>query len=156
MTDLNQRIQNLVRHGYAHAPAIRQLMDDAGVSPSDIRGADDLAKIPVLSKDSLVKIHQANPPFGGFLTIDPYDLPRIYISPGPIYDPQPPPEDPETQLAPFKTIGIGRGDRVLNTFMYHLTPAGILLDEAIQSLRRHGDPHRTGQYRITDHDDDGS
>ena len=90
MTDLNQRIQDLVRHGYAHAPAIRQLMDDAGVSPSDIRGADDLAKIPVLSKDSLAEIHQANPPFGGFLTIDPYDLPRIYISPGPIYDPQPP------------------------------------------------------------------
>ena len=44
---------------YAHAPAIRQLMDDAGVSPSDIRGADDLAKIPVPSKDSLVKIHQS-------------------------------------------------------------------------------------------------
>ncbi len=133
MTDLNQRIQDLVRHGYAHAPAIRQLMDDAGVSPSDIRGADDLAMIPILSKESLVEIHQANPPFGGFLTIDPYDLPRIYISPGPIYDPQPRPEDPESQLAPFKTIGIGRGDRVLNTFMYHLSPAGILLDEAIRA-----------------------
>ena len=133
MTDLNQRIQDLVWHGYEYAPAIRKLMDDAGVAPSDIRGADDLARIPVLSKDSLVEIHQANPPFGGFLTIDPYDLPRIYISPGPIYDPQPSPEDPESQLAPFKTIGIGRGDRVLNTFMYHLTPAGILLDEAIRA-----------------------
>lgn len=133
MTDFNRRIQDLVRHGYDHAPAIRQLMDDAGVSPADIRGADDLAKIPVLSKDSLVEIHRANPPFGGFLTIDPYDLPRIYISPGPIYDPQPPPEDLQSQLAPFKAIGIGRGDRVLNTFMYHLTPAGILLDEAIRA-----------------------
>ena len=67
------------------------------------------------------------------MTIDPYDLPRIYISPGPIYDPQPPPDEPESLLAPFKYIGIGRGDRVLNTFMYHLTPAGILLDEAIRA-----------------------
>ncbi|MCY4019327.1 MAG: phenylacetate--CoA ligase family protein [Chloroflexi bacterium] len=133
MTDLNGRIQELVRHGYEHAPAIRQMMDDAGVSPGDIHGADDLAKIPVLKKDALVEIHQANPPFGGFLTIDPDDLPRIYISPGPIYDPQPLPEDPESQLAPFKYIGVGRGDRVLNTFMYHLTPAGILLDEAIRA-----------------------
>ncbi len=133
MTDLNRRIQEFVRHGYEHAPAIRQLMDDAGVSPPDIHGEDDLAKIPVLNKDALVEIHQANPPFGGFLTIDPADLPRIYISPGPIYDPQPPPEDPESQLAPFEYIGIGRGDRVLNTFMYHLTPAGILLDEAIRA-----------------------
>ena len=33
----------------------------------------------------------------------------------------------------FRYIGIGRGDRVLNTFMYHLTPAGILLDEAMRA-----------------------
>ncbi|MYI40992.1 MAG: phenylacetate--CoA ligase, partial [Chloroflexi bacterium] len=33
----------------------------------------------------------------------------------------------------MRYIGIGRGDRVLNTFMYHLTPAGILLDEAIRA-----------------------
>ena len=133
MTDINQRIRELVQHAYDYAPAIQTQMDEAGVAPSDIQGADDLAKIPVLNKDSLVEIHQANPPFGGFLTIDPDDLPRIYISPGPIYDPQPPPEDPESLLAPFKYIGIGRGDRVLNTFMYHLTPAGILLDEAIRA-----------------------
>jgi len=133
VTDINQRIRELVQHAYDYALAIQTQMDEAGVAPSDIQGADDLAKIPVLNKDSLVEIHQANPPFGGFLTIDPDDLPRIYISPGPIYDPQPPPEDPESLLAPFKYIGIRRGDRVLNTFMYHLTPAGILLDEAIRA-----------------------
>ena len=133
MTDTDRRIQELAQHAYTHSPAIRGLMEQAGVGPKDIRGADDLAKIPVLSKDALVEIHRENPPFGGFLTIDPADLPRIYISPGPIYDPQPPPQDPEAQLAPFRYLGIGRGDRVLNTFMYHLTPAGILLDEAIRA-----------------------
>ena len=133
MTDINRAIRELVRHAYDDAPAIRTLMADASLAPSDIQGADDLAKIPVLSKDSLVEIHQQNPPFGGFLTIDPDDLPRIYISPGPIYDPQPLPEDAESLLAPFQYIGIARGDRVLNTFMYHLTPAGILLDEAIRA-----------------------
>ena len=132
MTSINQRIQDLVRHAYERAPAITAWMDGAGLTPADIQTAADLARIPVLSKDRLVEIHQANPPFGGFLTIDPRDLPRIYISPGPIYDPQPPPEDPESLLAPFQSIGIGRGDRVLNTFMYHLTPAGILLDEGIR------------------------
>ena len=133
MTDVDQRIRHLVRQAYDRAPAIRELMDAAGARPADIRGAADLAKIPVLSKDSLVEIHRENPPFGGFLTIDPVDLPRIYISPGPIYDPQPPAADPEAQLAPLRYIGIGRGDRVLNTFMYHLTPAGLLLDEAIRA-----------------------
>ena len=133
MTDFDRRIRELVQHAYENAPAIRNQMDTVGVTPADIQCADDLAKIPVLSKDTLVEIHRENPPFGGFLTVDPYDLPRIYISPGPIYDPQPPPEDPEAQLAPFRYIGLGRGDRVLNTFMYHLTPAGILLDEAIRA-----------------------
>lgn len=133
MTDTDRRLQDLVQHAYEHAPAVRALLDKAGLAPSDIAGADDLAKIPVLSKDSLVDIHRENPPFGGFLTINPDDLPRIYISPGPIYDPQPPLADPGAQLAPFRYIGIGRGDRVLNTFMYHLTPAGILLDEAIRA-----------------------
>ena len=133
MTDVDARIRELVQHAYDRAPAIRKLLDEAGVAPSAISGADDLAKVPVLSKDSLVEIHRDNPPFGGFLTIDPDDLPRIYISPGPIYDPQPPLDDPEAQLAPFRYIGIARGDRVLNTFMYHLTPAGILLDDAIRA-----------------------
>ena len=132
MTTDDQRIREAVRHAYDHAPAIRRLMDEAGVGPGAVRGVDDLAKIPVLSKDALVALHQANPPFGGFLTIDPLDLPRIYISPGPIYDPQPPPDDLDADLAPLRYLGIGRGDRVLNTFMYHLTPAGILLDESIR------------------------
>ena len=133
MTEIDDRIRDLVKHACERAPAIQTLMDAADLTPADIQSAEDLAKIPVLRKDALVEMHQANPPFGGFLTIDPDDLPRIYISPGPIFDPQPPPEDPEALLAPFKYIGIGRGDRVLNTFMYHLTPAGILLDEAIRA-----------------------
>jgi phenylacetate-CoA ligase len=133
MTPFDSKIREIVAHAYAHAPAIRTLMDKAGVSPDAIQGAADLAKIPVLRKDELVEIHQQNPPFGGFLTIDPATLPRIYISPGPIYDPQPPAEDPEAVLAPFQYVGFTRGDRVLNTFMYHLTPAGLLLDEGLRA-----------------------
>lgn len=129
----DERIRELVAHAYAHAPAIKGIMDAAGVAPADIQSAADLAKIPVTSKDALVEIHAENPPFGGFLTVDPDTLPRIYISPGPIFDPQPPAADPESALAPMRYIGFGKGDRVLNTFMYHLTPAGLLLDEAIRA-----------------------
>lgn len=133
MSHFDNRVKELVAHAYANAPSIKKLLDDAGVSPDDIQTADDLVKIPVLSKDELVEIHQANPPFGGFLTIDPADLPRIYISPGPIFDPQPPPDDPEVSLAAFRYVGFQRGDRVLNTFAYHLTPAGMLLDEGLRA-----------------------
>lgn len=134
MSTHDERIRDLIAHAYAKAPAIKDILDNAGVKPDDIQSAADLAKIPVTSKDTLVEIHAANPPFGGFLAVDPDDLPRIYISPGPIYDPQPPnPENAAAGLAPFQYIGFGRGDRVLNTFMYHLTPAGLLLDEALRA-----------------------
>lgn len=133
MTRFDVRIRDLIAHAYAHAPAIRQIMESAGVTPADIQGAADLAKIPVTSKDKLVEIHQANPPFGGFLAVDAQSLPRIYISPGPIYDPQPPTDDPEAALAPFQYVGFSPGDRVLNTFMYHLTPAGLLMDDALRA-----------------------
>lgn len=133
MSHYDDRIRDLVAHAYDKAPAIKGILDQAGVTPADIQTADDLAKIPVTSKDSLVEIHAANPPFGGFLAVDPDDLPRIYISPGPIYDPQPVnPEGIDAALAPFKYVGFQRGDRVLNSFMYHLTPAGLLLDEALR------------------------
>jgi phenylacetate-CoA ligase len=129
---LDQRIRELIAHAYAHAPAVRQLMDEAGVAPDDVQSAADLARLPVTPKDRLVELQQQYPPFGGLLTVDPATLPRIYISPGPIYDPQPPPENPEALLAPFRAAGFATGDRVLNTFMYHLTPAGLLLDEALR------------------------
>jgi phenylacetate-CoA ligase len=134
VTDFDAQVRELVAHAYAHAPSIQTLMDTASVKPADIQSASDLNKIPVLSKDALVEIHQKNPPFGGFLTIDPADLPRIYISPGPIYDPQPAPANPELALEPFKAVGFGRGDRAINTFAYHLTPAGILLDEGLRAV----------------------
>lgn len=134
MTTFDERIREQIAHAYANAPAVRQIMDGAGVTPADIQTAADLAKIPVTSKDRLVEMHAANPPFGGFLAVDPAALPRIYISPGPIYDPQPfDPATAEATLAPFRYVGFGHGDRVLNTFMYHLTPAGLLLDEALRA-----------------------
>ncbi len=131
---LDDRVRDLVAFAFDYSPAMRGILDGAGVTPGDIRSAADLAKIPVTSKDRLVEIHQANPPFGGFLTVPIEDLPRIYISPGPIYDPQPVPNDPQALLEPFRSVGFGRGDRVLNTFMYHLSPAGLLMDDALRAV----------------------
>ena len=130
----DQRIRDLIAHAYANAPTVRELMDGAGVTPENIQSAADLPKYPFTPKDKLVDFQQKNPPFGGLLTVDPATLPRIYISPGPIYDPQPVRENAESLLAPFQAVGFGAGDRVLNTFTYHLTPAGLLMDEALRAL----------------------
>jgi phenylacetate-CoA ligase len=134
LTTIDTRIRDLIAHVYNHAPAIRRIMDERGLTPADLQSAADLAKFPVISKDALTEMHVGGELFGGLLAIDPAHLPRIYISPGPIYDPQPTlPEDvPNGTIFAMHSIGIGRGDRVLNTFAYHLTPAGHLVDENLR------------------------
>src|SRR5690606_9606087 len=128
----DQSLKGLVAHAHAHAPANKQLVVDAGVRPEGTESPPDLPNIPVTHKDRLEQIHAANPPCGRFLTVRTATLPRTYIPPGPIFGPQPPHDDMESQLAPFRYVGFGRGDKVLNTFMYHLSPAGLLLDEALR------------------------
>lgn len=135
MTALDDRIRDLIDHAYNHAPAVQRLMDEAGVRPADVQTAADLAKLPIISKDRFIQLQQENPPFGGFLAADPETLSYICISPGPIYDPIAPGEGLASGAAPaFRSAGFGRGDRVVNTFMYHLTPAGLGLDGALREL----------------------
>ncbi|RMG78353.1 MAG: phenylacetate--CoA ligase family protein, partial [Chloroflexi bacterium] len=64
MADLNTRIREHIAYAYQNAPAIKTIMDNAGVTPKDIQTVDDLAKIPVTHKDDLVRMHEENPPFG--------------------------------------------------------------------------------------------
>lgn len=133
--NLDQKIRGLIEGAYERTTAMRDRMAAAGITPKDIQSAAELQKLPVLQKDELVKLHAANPPFGGMLAMDAAELPRIYISPGPIFDPQPPlsGQDQEAALAPFRCVGFGKGDIVLNTFAYHITPAGLLFDEALRA-----------------------
>lgn len=136
MTTLHELVQKQVRHAYSNAPAIRQIMESAGVGPDDIQNVDDLARIPVISKDQLQSLQQENPPFGGFLAVPLQDLKRIYLSPGPIYDPHGYGEAAALQVATeaFTAAGFGAGDIVLNTFLYHMVPAGLLMDEAMDAI----------------------
>lgn len=122
-----------IQYVYDNAPAIRQIMDSAGVQPADIQTADDLQKIPVTSKDKLQEMQQANPPFGGFLAIPMKQLQRIYLSPGPIYDPHGVDDEVSMEAAreAFLNSGFTAEDIVLNTFLYHMVPAGLLMDEAL-------------------------
>ncbi len=50
---LGQRLRAVVAHAYQHAPRVRRTLDAAGVSPGDVRGLEDLGKLPVTRKDAL-------------------------------------------------------------------------------------------------------
>lgn len=133
MTSLESRLQPIIRHAYTHAPAVRALFDQVGLTPDDIRTLADLDRIPVTSKDRLAELQAAAPPFGGFLAVPLEHLRHIFLSPGPLY------EAHGTHSAVVDSVraalaiaGFGAGDIVLNTFGYHLIPTGLMFDETLR------------------------
>lgn len=117
---------------YDRAPAIRAVYEFAKMTPQDLKGPDDLARLAVTSKDMLLAKQRESPPFGGFLAVDETAIRRVFVSPGPIYEPQLFDDGNGHGFShTFRHAGIGPGDRVLNTWSYHLVPAGLLLDEGI-------------------------
>jgi phenylacetate-CoA ligase len=128
---LNEKLRQTVSHSYNHAPMVKEIFDQAKVQPTQIRTVKDLEKIPIIRKTDLINWQRANPPYGGFLTIPTEDVERVFISPGPIYEPL------HTRkikwfAKSFWAAGFRRGDVVINTFTYHLSPAGILFHEALR------------------------
>lgn len=117
---------------YNRAPAIRAVYESAQMTPQDLKSADALARLAVTSKDMLLEKQRESPPFGGFLAVDETAIRRVFVSPGPIYEPQLFDDGTGHGFShTFQHAGIGPGDRVLNTWSYHLVPAGLLLDEGI-------------------------
>ena len=144
---LNLRLSETIDHAYRHAPAVRGIFDKAGVSPAQIRTIKDLEKLPIIRKTDLIERQRANPPYGGFLAIPPEYIDRVFISPGPLYEP--------IQTAAIKwfaksfwAAGFRQGDRVINTFTYHMSPAGILFHEALRDCGATAIPMGTGNTEI--------
>lgn len=121
-------------YAYEKAPGYRKFLHERAIDPRNVGSMSDFARIPVLKKNRMPELHQSDPPFGGFLAVSPDRLKRIYVSPGPIYDPEGRKEDYWGLRKCLYNAGFRTGDRVMNTFSYHLTPAGIFLDEACNGI----------------------
>ncbi|MGO0121992.1 phenylacetate--CoA ligase family protein [Desulfothermobacter acidiphilus] len=125
---------DFINYAYHHAPAVKELLDRAGVRPEELRSPEDLPRLPLLRKTELAQRQRRELPFGGFLAVPPTALRRIFVSPGPIYDPQGEAEDYWRWGEALAAAGFGLGDIVQVTFSYHLTPAGFMFDEALRRL----------------------
>ena len=113
------------------APGWRQHLGD--INPADIVTRADLAHLPVLRKSELPAMQKAAPPFGGF--VDPLErFGRLFTSPGPIYEPEARHDDAWRAARGLHAAGFRPGDIVLNTFSYHLTPGGFILDGGARAL----------------------
>ena len=128
---------------FAALPAqLRSAMDNApgwaahlkGIDPDAVTSRDALAALPVLRKPELKDQQTANPPFGGFASIDVKQASRIFMSPGPIFELQGPEADPWGGARALYAAGLRSGDIVHNSLAYHLTPGGFILDNSAIAL----------------------
>ena len=127
-------LRETVRYAYEHAPATRRKMEEAGVRPEDVMEVADLGKIPLTRKADLKHIQKGDPPFGGLAAVSPGGMRRIYVSPGPTYDPEGRGQTHWRWEKAFFAAGFREGDIVQNTFSYHLSPAGLMFEEALLKL----------------------
>jgi phenylacetate-CoA ligase len=93
-----------------------------------------LAKLPVLRKSALPLLQKAEPPFAGFVPAPVSSFARLFTSPGPIFEPEGDGNDPWRAVRSLHAAGFRAGDIVLNTFSYHMTPGGFVLDGAARAL----------------------
>ena len=129
--NLEKQLRAVVSHAYRFALATRTIMDSKNLKPRDIQSYKDLEKIPVIRKTDVIDLQKVHPPYGGLLAVSPEEVERVFISPGPIYEPLHSSHIKWFARA-FWAAGFRKGDVVVNTFTYHLSPAGILFHEALR------------------------
>ncbi len=137
-----------VRRAWEGAPRARRMLEAAGVAPGDVKGLDDLGRLPFVRKDALVELQREEPPFAGLTTVSAGALARIYASPGPIYDPQGRDGDAWRLRHAMAAAGFRAGDVVLNSASYHLTPGGFMVDGGARALGCAVIPGGTGQTEL--------
>ncbi len=121
-----------IAHARANAPYFARLLKD--VEPNEVRDRKALAKLPVTRKSDLITLQKASPPFAGMAAVAAGALGRVFSSPGPIYDPQGARGDFWRMGRALFAAGFRRGDLVHNTFSYHFTPAGMMMDLGAQAI----------------------
>jgi phenylacetate-CoA ligase len=131
--ELNAPVAAAVGEAAARVPAFAARLAEAGIEPGAVRSVADLDALPVMTKDVLMERQHTDPPFGGLLAPDVRPT-RLFQSPGPVYEPQLPGEDPWRWSQALGALGVGAGDTVLNCFSYHLSPAGAMFERGARAL----------------------
>src|SRR5262249_43859766 len=93
-----------------------------------------LAALPVLRKADLAALQKAHPPFGGLNVTAPGKLKRLLMSPGPIFEPEGWGNDVWGVARALFAAGFRAGEIVHNSFSYHLTPGGFIMESGARAL----------------------
>jgi phenylacetate-CoA ligase len=105
-----------------------------GVDAQAIDNLDALRALPVTRKSDLKELQMREAPFGGLNTTPVRQLRRLFVSPGPIFDPEGHRQDWWRFASPMAALGLQAGHIVQNCFAYHFTPAAFMVEGAAEKL----------------------
>ena len=105
-----------------------------GIDVREVTDRAALARLPVLRKSQLMELQSERPPFGGLVTRAPGAFARLFMSPGPIFEPEGPSKDYWRVARAMFAAGLRPGDIVHNAFAYHMTPAGHMFESGARAL----------------------
>ncbi|MEW6262789.1 MAG: AMP-binding protein [Thermodesulfobacteriota bacterium] len=132
--ELEARFLEILAHAFSRSSAYQGIFKAAGIEPGRVRDLDDLPLLPIVRMSDLMEKQKENPPFGGFETVAAEDIRRIYVNPGLLWQLEDWSYQDTSWAEGLCGAGIKKGDRVLNTFNYHLWPYAFFLDESARMI----------------------
>jgi len=128
------------------APGFKRILK--GFDPKQVDSRTALARLPVTRKSDLGEIQKVAPPLGGLNATRLAKLNKLFVSPGPIYEPEGAGKDWWRTGRGLYAGGFRAGDLVVNTFAYHFTPAGSMLESGALAIGCTVVPTGTGQTEM--------
>jgi phenylacetate-coenzyme A ligase PaaK-like adenylate-forming protein len=135
-----------VAHAMKHAAGFARIL--AGVDAAAVSSRQALARLPVTRKSELSELQKALPPLGGLNAVPVAKLAKLFVSPGPIYDPGGAGDDWWRTARALHAAGLRAGDLVINTLAYHFVPAGSMFDSGARAIGCTVVPAGTGQTEM--------
>jgi phenylacetate-CoA ligase len=123
--DLMARLPQLVARAQG-APGWARILQ--GVDASAVNSRAALAQLPITRKSDLHGLQSQQAPFGGLNATPVGQLSRVFMSPGPIFDPEGRGQDWWRFARPMYAAGVRAGGLLQNCFSYHFTPAAFMVE----------------------------
>jgi len=132
-----------IAHAKQRAPGFARIL--SSINPSRIKSRKALATLPLTRKSDLAALQKELPPLGGLNAVPPA---KLFVSPGPIHDMEGLGTDWWRTARGLFAGGFRKGDVILNSYAYHFTPAGSMLETGAIALGCTVLPTGTGQTEI--------
>ena len=78
----DRKIREIVRHAWEKSPFYRKKFEEASITSDQIKSAEDIARLPFITKEDLREDQKAFPPWGSMMTLPIEACQRVHMTSG--------------------------------------------------------------------------